>query len=92
MLDIAIDLKRIKLQGGLHFFLQNFMLKEMNLHSLQQINALAQLKKLHSLSIDCGAGNPVTQFALWKPYTLFRLSHLSLKKLNGDEVKEESAI
>ncbi|CAK8673266.1 unnamed protein product [Clavelina lepadiformis] len=64
----------------------NFIFKEVNLHSLQQINSLSQLKKIDSLTIESGQENPVTQFSLWKSYTLFRLSHLSLARLNGKEV------
>jgi len=62
-----------------------------NIHSLQQINALSQIRKIESLTI-CEEGNPVTQISVWKHYTLFRLSHMSIKSLNGKEVCTFSVI
>jgi len=64
----------------------NLILKQVGLENLQQLNSLGQFKKLECLTIEACSSNPVTQFTLWKPYILFRLSHLSLKKLNGEEV------
>uniref|UniRef100_H2YWU8 Leucine-rich repeat-containing protein 49 n=1 Tax=Ciona savignyi TaxID=51511 RepID=H2YWU8_CIOSA len=71
---------------------QNLVLKEVNLHSLQQLNALSHLKRLESLAVECGPGNPVTQFSLWKSFVIFRLSHLSLGKLNGEEVSAADVV
>nr|XP_026691632.1 leucine-rich repeat-containing protein 49 isoform X2 [Ciona intestinalis] len=70
----------------------HLILKEVNLHSLQQLNALSQMKRLETLSVECGPGNPVTQFSLWKSYVIFRLSHLSLAKLNGEEVSAADVV
>lgn len=67
------------------FFRQNICFAETNLCHLSQINALAVLRNLSELTID-ETGNPVTEFNLWKPYVLFRLSHLSLQTINGCEV------
>lgn len=65
---------------------QNLVLKEVNLHSLAQLNALSQMRRLESISIEISPGNPVTQFSLWRPYLLFRLAHFSIRKINGTDV------
>ena len=56
-----------------------------NIHSLQQINALSAVRRLDTLTIDLD-GNPVTKFTLWRMYTVFRLAHFNLKKINDVEV------
>ncbi|GFO31885.1 leucine-rich repeat-containing protein 49-like protein [Plakobranchus ocellatus] len=56
-----------------------------NICSLQQINALSQVRRLDNLTIDLD-GNPVTKFTLWRLYTVFRLAHFALKKINDIEV------
>ncbi|XP_067940574.1 leucine-rich repeat-containing protein 49-like [Watersipora subatra] len=56
-----------------------------NIYSLYQLNALAQLRRIESLTIR-EEGNPVTQISMWRSYLLFRLSHFSIKYLNGQEV------
>ncbi|XP_006822735.2 leucine-rich repeat-containing protein 49-like [Saccoglossus kowalevskii] len=61
------------------------MFGEANISCLQQINALSVLRRLDNLTISL-EGNPVTQFTLWKAYTLFRLAHFSLRKINDVEV------
>lgn len=53
---------------------------------LQQFNALAQLRRVDQLTID-PQGNPVVNFTLWKYYVLFRLSHFSMQRINGTEVR-----
>ncbi|XP_038063566.1 leucine-rich repeat-containing protein 49-like [Patiria miniata] len=58
---------------------------ECNLSSLQQLNALTSVRHLDSINIAT-EGNPITAFSLWKPYLLFRLSHLDIKKINNEEV------
>ena len=57
---------------------------ETSINGLQQINALAMLRRLDCLTIN--EGNPVTSFTLWRPYTLFRLAHLSIRKINDIDV------
>lgn len=59
--------------------------KMTNICQFGQTNALAVLQNLEELTIN-EEGNPITEFTLWRPYVFFRLSHLSLQKLNGIEV------
>ncbi|PIK57165.1 hypothetical protein BSL78_05917 [Apostichopus japonicus] len=81
-----------KIAGHLHKIRLRFpnvatiTIGQSNLCSLQQLNAFAALRRLDNLSIDKD-GNPLMQFTLWKPYLLFRLSHLSLKTINNEEVQ-----
>ncbi|XP_039247588.2 leucine-rich repeat-containing protein 49-like [Styela clava] len=70
----------------------NLILREVNLHSLPQLNALAQLRRLESISIECGPGNPVTQYSLWRSYLLFRLSHFELQRINNEKVTSVEAL
>ncbi|PVD20176.1 hypothetical protein C0Q70_20671 [Pomacea canaliculata] len=62
-----------------------------NIHSLQQINALSVVRSLDHLTIALD-GNPVTKFTLWRLYTIFRLAHFSLKKINDVEVSGADVI
>ncbi|XP_041367992.1 leucine-rich repeat-containing protein 49-like isoform X2 [Gigantopelta aegis] len=64
---------------------QTLIFSSTNIWSLQQINALASIRRLDNLTIDLD-GNPVTKFTLWRMYTIFRLAHFALKKINGIEV------
>jgi leucine-rich repeat-containing protein 49 len=63
----------------------NLIFQHNDIQSLQQLNALSCLRRLDSLTIHSD-GNPVTELSLWKPYVLFRLSHLGLRKINNVEV------
>ncbi|XP_064608025.1 leucine-rich repeat-containing protein 49-like isoform X2 [Liolophura sinensis] len=56
-----------------------------NIRCLQQLNALSNVRRLENLTIDV-EGNPVTKFTHWRIYTLFRLAHFNLKKINDIEV------
>ncbi|XP_070543525.1 leucine-rich repeat-containing protein 49-like isoform X2 [Ptychodera flava] len=56
-----------------------------NISCFQHINALSVLRRLDNLTIS-SEGNPITMFTLWKPYTLFRLAHFSLRKINDVDV------
>ncbi|CAH1797225.1 unnamed protein product [Owenia fusiformis] len=56
-----------------------------NISCLRQLNALASVRRLDNLVITEN-GNPITQFTLWKIYTLFRLAHFSIRKINDVEV------
>lgn len=67
------------------FFFQSLEFTNTNIHSLQQINALSVVRSLDHLTIALD-GNPVTKFTLWRLYTIFRLAHFSLKKINDVEV------
>ena len=70
--------------------MQHLKFRETNLVMLQQFNALAQLRRVDQLTID-PQGNPVVNFTLWKYYVLFRLSHFSMQKINGTEVRKSKA-
>ncbi|XP_065729071.1 leucine-rich repeat-containing protein 49 isoform X3 [Phocoena phocoena] len=77
---------RIKFPNSLHL-----KFKETNLVTLQQFNALAQLRQVDQLTVD-PQGNPVVNFTLWKYYVLFRLSHFNMQKINGTEVTQNDMI
>ncbi|XP_048258880.1 leucine-rich repeat-containing protein 49-like isoform X2 [Haliotis rufescens] len=64
---------------------QTLVFSSTNINSLQQINALSNIRRIDNLTIDLD-GNPVTKFTLWRMYTIFRLAHFSLKKINDVEV------
>ncbi|XP_057254820.1 leucine-rich repeat-containing protein 49 isoform X2 [Pezoporus wallicus] len=66
-------------------------LKETNLATLQQFNALAQMHRIEQLTVD-PQGNPVVNFTLWKYYVLFRLNHFNLQKINGIKVTENDIV
>ncbi|KAL8577182.1 hypothetical protein ACOMHN_047950 [Nucella lapillus] len=70
---------------------QNLIFSNTNVHSLQQINALSVVRTLDHLTIELD-GNPVTKFTLWRLYTVYRLSHFNLKKINGVEVSPADMI
>ncbi|XP_069078464.1 leucine-rich repeat-containing protein 49 isoform X1 [Pleurodeles waltl] len=65
--------------------------KETNLTTLQQFNALAQVRRLEQLTVD-PQGNPVVNFTLWKYYVLFRLKHFNVQKINQTEVTPNDLI
>ncbi|XP_077174455.1 leucine-rich repeat-containing protein 49 [Paroedura picta] len=71
---------RIKFPNFVHL-----KFKETNLVTLQQFNALVQVRRMEQLTVDA-QGNRVVSFTLWKYYVLFRLSHFNLQKINGAEV------
>lgn len=64
---------------------QTYQFTANNIHSLEQLNALSQLRRIENLTVD-GEGNPVTQLTMWKPYIVFRLAHFNVKTINGLEV------
>jgi len=64
---------------------------ETNICHFNQINSLGILRSLEELVIE-ESGNPITQFSLWKSYVLYRLSHLSLLKINGCEVTTSDSV
>ena len=72
--------------------LQSLTFECTDIAGLEQINALALLTTpLHSLTITQW-GNPITRHTLFHPYTLYRLHHLSLSKLNGETVTNEELV
>ncbi|KAH9494929.1 Leucine-rich repeat-containing protein 49 [Bulinus truncatus] len=70
---------------------QTLVFTSTNIHSLQQINALSLVRRLDNLTIDLD-GNPVTKFTLWRMYTVFRLAHFALKKINDIEVSSSDIV
>ncbi|KAK7486768.1 hypothetical protein BaRGS_00021915, partial [Batillaria attramentaria] len=62
-----------------------------NVHSLQQISALSTVRSLDSLTIALD-GNPVTKFTLWRLFTVFRLAHFTLRKINDVEVSSSDIV
>lgn len=70
--------------------LANLIFNSCNIHSFSQLNGLANLRRLDSLTID--STNPVTKFTLWKPYLLFRLAHLSPKNINNEDVNASDIV
>lgn len=71
------------------FYHQTLSFECTNLAGLEQINALAQLSyPLHSLTVSPW-GNPITYHTFFLPYTIFRLHHLGLSKVNGTTVSRE---
>ncbi|XP_028397143.1 leucine-rich repeat-containing protein 49-like isoform X2 [Dendronephthya gigantea] len=85
--DIVPHLGKIQIKFPV---VQNLVFSNTNIKSLPQINALAVVKHLECLTIS--DDNPVTYFHLWKPYTLFRLAHLSLHHLNDMEITGEDIV
>ncbi|XP_076444066.1 leucine-rich repeat-containing protein 49-like isoform X2 [Babylonia areolata] len=70
---------------------QNLIFSNTNVHSLQQINALSAVRSLDQLTVELD-GNPVTKFTLWRLYTVYRLAHFNLKRINGVEVSPADVI
>ncbi|KAM4035813.1 leucine-rich repeat-containing protein 49 isoform 1-T1 [Anomaloglossus baeobatrachus] len=65
--------------------------KENNLITLNQFNALAQMRRLDQLTVE-PQGNPVVNFTLWKYYVLFRLNSFNIQRLNEDEVTQNDVV
>jgi len=59
-----------------------------NISCMNDINALACLEGLQHLVIT-KEGNPLTKHTLWKSYTVYRMSHVKLKSLNGVEITDD---
>lgn len=65
--------------------LQHLIFLETNISRLPQLAALAQVKRLDQLTIHL-EGNPVVSLALWRSFAIYRLHHLNLQRINGQEV------
>lgn len=69
----------------------NYVFRETNINCLGQLNALAELQGIGSLTID-SEGNCLTRSttspASWRLYAVYRLSHWGLKSINGSKVTE----
>lgn len=77
---------RIKFPNATHL-----KFKENNLITLNQFNALAQMRRLDQLTVD-PQGNPVVNFTLWKYYVLFRLNNFNIQKVNENEVTQNDVV
>ncbi|KAK3097495.1 hypothetical protein FSP39_010176 [Pinctada imbricata] len=64
---------------------QSLTFSATNISSLQQINALSNIRRIDFLTIQPD-GNPITKFTLWRMYVIFRLAHFALKKINDVEI------
>ncbi|XP_020714197.1 uncharacterized protein LOC101449512 [Ceratitis capitata] len=66
---------------------ENFVFRETNIEFIGQLNALAELQGISTLTID-PEGNTITTKDLWREYAIYRLSHWGLKLINGVAVTE----
>ncbi|XP_055914367.1 ras guanine nucleotide exchange factor V [Eupeodes corollae] len=66
---------------------EHFVFRETNISCLGQLNAMAELQGITSLTID-SEGNPICAKE-WRLYAIYRLSHWGLKTINGQEVNED---
>ena len=72
--------------------LQSVTFECVDMTGLEEVNALAELSTpLQSLTITPW-GNPITRHTLFRPYTLYRLHHLNLSRLNGETVTDEELV
>lgn len=65
---------------------ESFVFRETNINALGQLNALAELQGITTLTIDT-EGNPICE-KNWRPYAIYRLSHWGLKTINGIEITD----
>lgn len=63
---------------------EHFSFRETNIHCLGQLNALADIQGLTSLTIN-DDGNPIISKD-WRSYAIYRLSHWGLRVINEEEV------
>uniref|UniRef100_A0AAY5EGM7 Leucine rich repeat containing 49 n=1 Tax=Electrophorus electricus TaxID=8005 RepID=A0AAY5EGM7_ELEEL len=80
--SIAPTLPRVRLKFP---NLTHLVFMETNITRLQQLAALAQVRRLEQVTIHPD-GNPVVGLTLWRAFLIYRLNHLSLQKINGTEV------
>lgn len=66
---------------------QHFAFQETNIQFLGQLNALAELQGLTSVTVD-SEGNPICSKD-WRSYVVYRLAHWGIKMINDIEVKKE---
>ncbi|XP_064192164.1 leucine-rich repeat-containing protein 49-like isoform X1 [Anguilla rostrata] len=71
--------------------LSHLVFLEANISRLPQLAALAQVRRLDQLTIH-PEGNPAVNLALWRPFVIYRLNHLNLQKINGQEVTTDDVI
>ncbi|XP_046661614.1 leucine-rich repeat-containing protein 49-like isoform X2 [Homalodisca vitripennis] len=66
---------------------EHFSFRETNIHCLGQLNALADIQGLTSLTIHT-EGNPICSKE-WRSYAIYRLSHWGLRNINDEEISVE---
>nr|XP_040058511.1 leucine-rich repeat-containing protein 49-like [Gasterosteus aculeatus aculeatus] len=71
--------------------LSHLIFLEANISRLPQLAALAQVRRLDQLTIQPD-GNPVVSLALWRSFAVYRLNHLNLQRINGQEVTMNDVI
>ncbi|KAM7406465.1 hypothetical protein PAMP_000839 [Pampus punctatissimus] len=71
--------------------LSHLIFLETNISRLPQLAALAQVRRLDQLTIH-PEGNPVVSLALWRSFVIYRLHHLNLQRINGQEVTMNDVI
>ncbi|CAG9765800.1 unnamed protein product [Ceutorhynchus assimilis] len=65
----------------------HFVFKETNITCIGQLNAIAEVQGLISLTID-SEGNPISEKP-WQSYAIYRLAHWGLKIINEQEFSED---
>ncbi|KAM7423701.1 hypothetical protein PAMA_000185 [Pampus argenteus] len=71
--------------------LSHLIFLETNISRLPQLAALAQVRRLDQLTIH-PEGNPVVSLTLWRSFVIYRLHHLNLQRINGQEVTMNDVI
>ncbi|XP_075934064.1 leucine-rich repeat-containing protein 49 [Anarhichas minor] len=71
--------------------LSHLIFLETNFSRLPQLAALAQVRRLDQLTIH-PEGNPVVSLTLWRSFAVYRLHHLNLQRINGQEVTMNDVI
>ncbi|XP_034536309.1 leucine-rich repeat-containing protein 49 isoform X2 [Notolabrus celidotus] len=71
--------------------LSHLIFLETNINRLPQLAALAQVRRVDQLTIH-PEGNPVVSLALWRSFTIYRLHHFNLQRINGQEVTMNDVI
>ncbi|RZF40601.1 hypothetical protein LSTR_LSTR007484 [Laodelphax striatellus] len=69
---------------------EHFMFRDTNIQALGQLNALADIQGLTSLTIH-PEGNPIYDKE-WRSYAIYRLSHWGLSNINDLPVTEEEIV
>ncbi|XP_039276071.1 uncharacterized protein LOC111044844 [Nilaparvata lugens] len=69
---------------------EHFMFRDTNVQALGQLNALADIQGLTSLTIH-PEGNPIYDKE-WRSYAIYRLSHWGLSNINDLPVTEEEIV
>lgn len=65
----------------------NFVFRDTNIEVIGQLNLLAELQGIVSLTIDAD-GNPICE-KQWRSYAVYRLTHWGLKVINDVAVSDE---